>query len=648
MKNMQRISRYIKYAAATVVLCGGVMAASAQQLFVIEQADLAFSKRDYAKAVPIYEELGATRKGEIYTYKAALCYWKMRDYDKAAETFANVVGNPKVPHDAHMYYGKVLLYQSKYKEAKEQFKLFQSGNPQSGYENLTNYIASCDYGIEHMNDSSDKYTIAKHNLQTNAFYLGGSNFQDDYFFYGKSAAGPNAKKPSYFFSLVDLGGDSVINGNTYSDSISTRFYLGYPSFTKDYYTMYYTKNESDKETATRNQYRNAGISSDGINTLNIYQATLVDGKWSSIRPISINSNEYSDTHPFITPDGKRLYFSSNRPGGYGGYDLYYCVKDNDNWSEPVNLGPNINTWDDEMNPFVLNDTALYFSSNGHVGFGGADIFVSSGNESRWSAPRNLGKGFNSSRDDFGIFLSPDGRKGYFASNRVSAMGVDDFYTFEKSIEYKSGSGLVIDKLYNNRLEGATLEVYENDSLVGQINSNLLGSFTFNKFDPEKKYLLIAQKNGYITQEKRVDPQHLTTDDLTFIMQPVIDENAVFTFNDILFEYNKADLLPESMLILDRLASVLAANPNVVVELSAHTDSRGTDSYNLKLSQKRAESSVNYLIAKGIDSDRLIARGYGETKLKNHCTNGVKCSEEEHQENRRVEIRAIKMRQNKAQ
>lgn len=631
-----RIKYYLSICVGALILLANTATA---QLFVIENADMYFQKRRYAEAATIYEELGTTKKGEIYIYKSAECYRHMKNYEKSAETYLKIVGNPAVPHDAHLYCGHMLMYCGRYKEALEQYKLYAAGNPTSKYENLPNYLASPEWAEKHQKDTI-YYEIGKFVLQVNAFYMGGAGFQKDFFYYSNSEKEPNAEKPSYKFALSNYEGDSI-DQTTYADSIQTQFYIGYPTFSSDFFTMYFTKNDTEKEKARKGQYDEFGISSAGYNTTNIYEAKLYDGKWSQVKEVNFNSREWDDSHPFISTDGRRLYFTSNRPGGIGGFDLYYCVKDGDSWSDPINMGSGINTVDDEMNPFILNDTMLYFSSNGMIGFGGADIYYAKGSEGKWGKPVNMGKGFNSPKDDFGIFVYEGGKKGFFASNRNTAPGQDEIFTFEKTIEFKKGIGIVSDKLYGKRLEGAYVLVYEKDSLIDSVSTNILGSYQFERFNPDLKYKLMAKKDGYKPKELAVDPKKTDLNSLNFELEATLTSDVVLTFKDILFEYDKADLLYESTLILDRLATVLLANPEATVELGAHTDSRGSDSYNLTLSQKRAESAVKYLVSKGVPETRLIAKGYGEKELKNKkCKNGVTCSEEEHQENRRVEIKVV--------
>lgn len=312
----------------------------------------------------------------------------------------------------------------------------------------------------------------------------------------------------------------------------------------------------------------------------------------------------------------------------------------------MNLGGRINTSSDELNPFVLGDSLLYFSSEGWVGFGGADIYYCQGLQHRWGDPRNMGPGFNSFADDFGISFDSSGTYGLFASNRDTRNASDEIWYFSQVINYISGGGQTRDKFNGSTLPGVQVQIFEEGKTeaIATLTSDAGGQYSYDKFEPGKRYLLRGEKEGYLRREVQVDPQFTAMDKIDLSLDPRLKKNDLFAFKDILFEYNRAELLPASVSTLNRLAELLIVNSGAIVELSAHTDCRGNSSYNDKLSQRRAESAVNYLISMGVDADRIIAVGYGERKLKNHCRDGVPCSEEEHELNRRVEIKVIDMKQ----
>lgn len=615
------------------------------QTLAIEEANMLFDGGEYSSALTYFKSLvDQTKKPENdWLYKIGECYRKLKNYEKANEYFSGLIDKKDVPNEMYLNYGHVLRYLDNQKDAMVMYEKYNSIQP--GHPNIRNYMESCRYAMEHTDANSD-YAVEQTNLNINGLHLGATRFNNGIIFSKPSTVRDEKTKVTYqnyqlFFSEYD--GTKFSEAKKIAANIQSRFFLGGPSATADGKLLFYSKNDSEKKFSSKEKYGKNNLSSTGVNTLNVFYSSNENSNWSDPIALNINSAEYSSTHPNISADGKKLVFISNKPGGKGGYDLYISTKSGETWSSPENMG-DLNTPDDEMFPFLANDTTLYFSSTGHVGFGGSDIFVSIKRNGKWSKPENMGRGINSAKDDFGLLIW-EGRKGFLASNRTAEPGNDDFFTFEKVIHYKKGKGTVIDELTLAKMSDVTIEVYdENGNLIGTVVTDKNGNYDFSQFDPDKKYTVKAKKKGYKDEEIEVDPATTDLNNLTLKMEPIVEKNVVFTFNDILFEYGKADLLPTSMEILDRLADLLIKNPKASVELSAHTDSRGSDQTNYTLSQKRSDSSVNYLISKGVKKEQLVAKGYGETKLKNKCKNGVTCTEEEHAINRRVEIKVLDVKQ----
>ena len=488
---------------------------------------------------------------------------------------------------------------------------------------------------------------------------------------------------------------------------------------------------------------------DGITKMSIYQAENVGGKWSNITSLPFNDKEYNTVHPSISVEGDILYFASNREGGAGGMDIWSVKKIGDEWSEPRNLGPSINTDSDEIFPYVHADGTLYFASNGHVGFGGLDLFFSRPG-SEWTPATNLGAPFNSENDDFGFIIDRDKKNGYFSSSRNGGYGTDDIYSF-----YVSGNLdelfdednrpkvvreftiLVSDNISSEMLEGASINYtnLDNLSITKAIsggsdpdlqvpedeNTNLLlrvpieeiglsGSTDFlGKFPVSLStgnYAFVIEKPGYQSRQILIDTENSEEEIFVSLDKEIvlannngsninngtngidngtngtnginpdgsigstgindgtnnsnpnngdsfgtttgggfsntIREGSVFQLPNIYYNFNDASIRPDAKVDLDALAGFLSQYPDVEIELSSHTDSRGGSRYNKKLSQKRAENAVSYLIREGLPSNRLIAVGYGEDAIRNHCTNGKECTEDEHQYNRRTEVKILRM------
>ena len=631
---------------AGCLLAAATSIAAQAQLFVDQKADQELAQGNYAKALEYYKELAAQdRSGVKYLPQIGDAQFFLKNYAEAEKAYAKHFEKQTSPLVARLHYAQALMYQGNYDAARGQLTEFKNGNPSEHGPYADLLLRSIDFVNNAAPDTLAKYSIHKADIKIGGLYLGGNSFRDALLTtVPKNAEAPT---PGYSFSSFPFGPDKPFSAVTYTDSLNTKYYMGSPSFANDYKTMYFTMNKSDKERAPEKQFSRYGISPSGKNTLGIYSAQLKDGKWTEIQPIPFSSIDYSDTHPSITRDGQYLFFASNRPGGFGGYDLYFSKNEGKGkWSTPINLGGKINTAYDEMNPFALSDSLLYFSSEGRLGYGGADIFYAYGNAGKFSDPVNMGPGFNSYADDFGIAFDTSGTYGLFASNRDTKKGVDEIWYFEHEVEYISGGGKTKDKFTANALPGVTVTILEqgNDQPVATLMSNGRGEYNYDRFEPGKKYTIRGEKDGYIKREINVDPEITDMAKLDLSLDPKLKKNDLITFNDILFEYNRADLLPASIAVLHNLGELLLANQGALVELSAHTDSRGSDSYNMRLSQRRAESAVNYLVSMGVEENRIIAKGYGESRLKNRCDDGVKCTEEEHQVNRRVEIKVLDVKE----
>ena len=376
----------------------------------------------------------------------------------------------------------------------------------------------------------------------------------------------------------------------------------------------------------------------------------------------VNEDEFWwNSTPAFSPDGAELYFASNRPGGFGGIDLYKATKlANGDFGNAVNLGPTINTPGNEMFPRPTRDGKFFFASDGHPGYGKLDLFVAEKDDSGAQVIKNLGLNFNSKDDDFGIFFTEYPKVGFISSNREGGVGDDDIYFFED----KTPKPKIVNVLLNvftkeTKADGnpavltqARVVLYGADSKQqGGDFSNAQGRVRFT-MAPEQDYTIIASKSGYFsksipytTKGKTPDPKTLVQDvtnvtlDTTIILDQLILEKAI-VLDNIYYDLNKAEIRADAAVELDKLVKILKDNPAIRIELSSHTDSRSSDAYNLDLSQQRAQSAVDYIVSKGVAADRLVAKGYGETQL---IIKDAK-TEEEHQTNRRTEFKVIEIKE----
>lgn len=611
---------------------------SFSQTWLEDQAEDLYNSRDYVHAIPVYEKLAKMKKNTPYLYKLGMCYYHLKDYFNAQKNLELIKDRKDAPLEAILYDAFADHYLGMYNAAKENYILFESKG--GNYPNLQILKKSCDYALERKDSINLKFIIDTAKIAIDGLYLGGAWHNGKLVYSEPDHTHDKIKKtvyPNYKISEID---GEVVNEN--GEPLFHQFYTGGLCYSKDGRTVYFTRNESDEKFIKKKHYTKNNIGQSGINTLGIYKAAVDHQKWSNIEHLNFNDINHSCMHPSITEDGSKLFFSSNREGGFGGYDIYYVTWAGSNWSEPINCGEKVNTVLDEMFPYIINDSVLYFSSNGHLGFGAADIYYSLKSENKWNTPINIGKPINTSMDDFAFIFGENNQTGFWGSNIIAAPGKDHVFKFKIRPNFIKGKGVVLDKLTLKPIPNAHVKIHVHDSIIELIADDN-GKFQWDYFEDHEHYHIEFSAEKYEAEVMDFDADTSITLHLDKNLEPHIEKNMVFTFNDILFEYNKADLLPDSKLILDRLAEVLI-HSNATVELSAHTDARGSDKYNLTLSQKRALSAVNYLIEKGVPISNVIGKGYGETKLKNSCINGAKCSEEEHTVNRRVEIKILDVKE----
>lgn len=401
---------------------------------------------------------------------------------------------------------------------------------------------------------------------------------------------------------------------------------------------------------TRNNYfrGRTGQSENGVNKLKMYIAG--GNNLSAISEFPYNNNEYSVGHPALTSDGNILVFASDMPGGFGGTDLYYSVRSGSQWTRPINLGKQINTEGNEQFPSISGDGTLFFSSTGHPGLGGMDIFeVPLSGMRPTRSPRNLGAPLNSSKDDFGFIMAADGKSGYFSSNRN---GNDDIYNFEQASYRVILEGQVTDGRTRLPLGGSRLLLRTLDG-VDTVRTNVRGEFRLD-IKKETDYEITAQKLGYIDQlvfrtsigiEKdsviRADMQLFKTESAQqYVISNCDSLKRVFSVESIYYDLDRDEIRHDARPALDHLVALMKRHPEMTVITSSHCDSRASEEYNRNLSLRRGRAAKNYLVARGISGSRIRVEYYGKTRLLNRCYDGVICSEAEQQLNRRTEFDVI--------
>ena len=577
-----------------------------------------------------------------------------------------------------------------------------------------------------------------------------------------------------FFELfyADIDGNGFpLRPKPFSMNVNSQLHEGPVTFSRDGSTMYFTRNNSKKGVAKADEQKKV--------RLKIFQAQKGEMDWENISELPFNNDAYSTAHPTLSADGLKLFFASDMPGGLGGMDIWVIERTGNGWSEPINLGPDVNTDRNELFPFIHSSGNLFFTSNGYPGAGGLDLYMVELNNGQWGKVTNLGEPFNTPADDLSLILNPDGDMGFFASSRDGGKGKDDIYQFEapEGIWGKTKASMISSNIRifdagdGHNIEGAEIRVFEktSDGFIGNGNDlyeavllpsdQKTGELVFKlvrkdasslgnpdrlsdnngiapyQFLGERKYLVLVSKEGYNPKEvvystigntgsatievplsisrcaelsgtvrnkltNSIIPNAVvriwsgcdeseqeilsnTRGEFSYCLPPgceymikgmkdnyvgefekistsvnnnpmrsdvllsptgmsrgVLKEGTLIVLENIYYDFNKSHIRVGAARELDDLITLMQQNPSMRIELGSHTDSRGSDAYNQQLSDRRADSAKQYLVSKGIDSSRVRAVGFGEAQLRNSCVDGVNCSEEDHQYNRRTQVKVI--------
>ncbi|MCY1722534.1 OmpA family protein [Prolixibacteraceae bacterium Z1-6] len=434
-----------------------------------------------------------------------------------------------------------------------------------------------------------------------------------------------------YTSKVDTKGNVTGNKLIKLADISQGYHAGPVSYCEATGELFVTLSNFENPEIRNKVYQKADI------RLKIIIVEKQNGVWTKTGELPFNDPTYSVGHPSVTSTGDTLYFVSDIPGkGFGGTDIYMAVRNNGVWGEMLNMGDKINTDGNEMFPFIYKDKMLIFSTNGRGSGDDLDIYHVGMFGDNMTAVSEIPE-LNSDGDDFGFVIHKNEEVGYYTSNKTGGIGNDDIYKviLEKQGKYELEL-VVMDKKTKQPVKGARLS-------VGNVLKVLTGLIFKQELEKDKTYTFKTDMDGFMNDSKTIStvgkPFGIIRDTL-WIEKVKVGQK--FVMENIYYDFDKWNILPESEVELDKLVKVMNDNSDWKVELGSHTDSRGSDSYNLTLSQKRSESAVGYIVSKGISKERIIAKGYGETELVNKCDDGVKCSEADHRKNRRTEFKILEM------
>ncbi len=620
-----------------LVLLGGLLALQTSAQF--SRGEKKFNSFQYADAIPLFREAIAKDSSNIMAWnRLGDCYRLTNQIDKAEICYSKIAGRPDAPLISKFYYAQMLHTNGKHVRAKFWFKEFLLDDPND--QRSKDFIAAIDNWMLFVADSN-RYAVSKININSDDADFGAIPYKDGIIFTSsrltkKSETKRDSWTGNRFTSMYYAkGSDGMFNEpEIFAKSIQKEFNNGPICFNSNETEMYFTRNNIEVYTDGNTQ----------IDKLKIFSIVLENGNFGKAKAFPYNNDSYSCAHPVLSPDETKLYFSSDMPGGYGGMDLWVCEKVTEGWGAPQNLGPVINTKSNEIFPTFNNDGRLYFSSNGLAGLGGLDIFSTTYEDGTYTTPVNQGAPINSSDDDFSFYYDIKKRSGYFSSNRGHRGDNDDIYAYKSNEKFLSGQ--IFDKLSNQPLSFALVRLMDGNREFTKVTTDGEGKFS-TWVIPGKDYAVIAENSkhkndtSYVHVDMNSNGEPLT---LTMTLNNLLEKNDMFVMKNILYDFNKYDIRADAARELDRVITVLKENPDVRIELSSHTDCRADDNYNLVLSEKRAKAAVKYLVMNGISKKRLVAKGFGKSKLLVNCdcgnTGGSSCSEEDHQANRRTEIKVI--------
>ncbi len=606
----------------------------------LKKANTQFNLKNYMAAAHLYEEVFPKIKDrdEIteVAYKVGECYRLVNKYYKANLWYKKAVDRRYKENDVHFKYATTLMMAGDYKLAEKMLKAYLATRPSPEMIELTKLkLESCKF-------------IKTHENRANLFEI--RNLQEINTKYGEFS--PTTVKEKIVFTSSRFTRDSItynITGEGFENFYETYFNHETQLFESPRLLPGTINSRVNNGTLVFDPNTNVGyfmqcngLSGDDKNC-NIYTTYYneIENTWSKPVIFQHNSKEYSSGHPAISPDGKTLYYVSDRPGGLGGTDIWKTERTDfgASWSEPVNIGAPVNTPLNEMFPYMFDDAGLYFSSNGHVGYGGLDIYYAEWKDTVFDEPQNMYEPINSSADDFGIVFI-NGRSGMFTSNRTGGVGEDDIYFFNAKGYEIGAKGIVLDAETGKPVEHAIVVLTDHTGIADSVATDHEGVYMFNMLQQDMGYYVVSLKDDYLNPQKKsfttegiqqnIILSSATGYDLDFKITRIV-EGKEYEIKDIYYDLDKFSLRPESIVELDTIISIMQNNPEICIQINSHTDVRASEEYNIVLSNNRAKSVVDYLISKSIDTKRLSWQGWGKTKLA--IPNAQ--TEEEHQANRRT-------------
>ncbi|WKN30418.1 OmpA family protein [Porifericola rhodea] len=636
----------------------------AQSNYAYKRAYKLYYKYAFANAIEAYSDIYRESPADSICIRIAECYTKLNQPQHTANWYAKVKHTDTLSADHYLAYGRALESLGQYADALLWYQKCARANPDDS--RIPYKIKGIEQQETYFKDSA-RLKISNLNVNTRAYEFAPAYFQKGIVFAssrpreGRSASNykwDNTPFLDIYYAPYYRGG-RFMELIPFDNAINSSMHEGAMSFNNNYTRIIFTRNNYFEHKKGRSEQR--------VNKLKMYMAERdSDNKedkppysWKNIEEFPFNSDQYSVGDPSSNASFTQIIFTSDMPGSLGGTDLFVTYYKHGQWSTPENLGPDFNTEGNERTPFLHEDGRIFFASDGRDGLGGLDIYVATPTNNGYTV-RNMGYPINSPRDDFGLIIDKAAKSGYFSSNREESLGLDDIYAF--SIQE-------IPEAEKQEIQlNVCIEVREKDtdSLMANVSVHMMNveagsSRTFTtdengqlctQLRPEQEYVIKAEKATFLSDCFRMQTQYAEHTDLKAAHPLYLEKLKVeqkFTYENVYFDLDDFSIREDAAAELDKIVAFIKSHPGILVELSSHTDSRATNMYNEALSLKRAKSSREYIISQGIAPEVITAKGYGEYMLVNDCNDGVPCTEEQHQQNRRTEIRITGIQKsNKAQ
>ena len=599
-----------------------------------ESADKLFKRYEYLDASKEYLKLVGDGKKDNYIYnQLAESYYNMFNSKEAIKWYALAVTQPQ---DAEVYfkYAQMLKAAGKYEESNTQMAIFAGKSPNAlrakSFKENPNYIPKLlskqkAFNVKTIAINSDKSEF-------------GATLSNDNVLYFSSARRKTYKKTGWndesfldIYQSIFNPADGSLSPATEVSELNTKWHDGPASFSSDSNTIYFSRDSRDEK-----DFESAKNINSKFSQIYLYTAKRVNGKWDNITQLPFNSKDYSVSNPSISKDGKTLYFNSNMPGGLGGNDIWkVSIGQGDVYGKPENLGPRVNTEGNEQFPSITQDNVLYFSSSSKQGLGGLDVF--SINLNKDEAAQNVGKPVNSENDDFSFSFNSTKNIGFFSSNRD---GSDDIFMAEPVCSVETLI-TVTNAQTGQILPGASVAILDDKKNIIETKiANGNGNVDY-LLECQKEYSLQVTMEGFESAGFPIAKNKGGKLEVPAPLNPIeiIIKPTEIVLNPIFFEYDKSNITQEGAFELDKLVQVMKSDMNMVILAKSHTDNRGSDKYNMNLSDRRAKATVQYVISKGIAASRITGKGFGETEPKADCKET--CTEEQHAQNRRAEFLIVK-------